>query len=246
MIIKKQAVRKTGAGSFGTGGAAGNVGLYPSLVLDAAGNPVVSYYQSTYPAQLKLLHCGNPNCTAGNSINTADLGLVGIYSSLALDAAGNPVMSYYDNNNDNLKLLHCDDPNCAGDESGNIVSPDTGGDVGRDTSLALDEAGNPVVSYYDFTNGDLKILHCNDPNCIGGDESITAPDTTGDVGLYTSLVLDGDGNPVVSYFDSTNGDLKIRTVTIRTVLAATRALPRLILASASIHRLHLMATAIQW
>jgi len=184
----------------------GDVGQYTSLVLDSSGYPVISYYDVT-GGNLKVLHCSDANCWGG-SPNTPDTGGdVGRYTSLALDGSGKPVVSYYDATNGNLKVLHCDDVNCAGDESGNITSPDTGGDVGQYTSLAL-SGGKPLVSYYDVTNGNLKVLHCNDANCTGGDESITSPDTGGNVGPYTSLAVSG-GNPVVSYYDVTNGDLKV-------------------------------------
>jgi hypothetical protein len=125
-----------------------------------------------------------------------------------LDAAGNPVISYYANNNGDLKVAHCNDANCAGaDES--IVTVDSAENVGDYTSLVLDPSGNPVISYHDYTNGHVKVAHCNDANCAGDDESIVAVDGVGDLGGSSSLGLDAAGNPVIGYSDGTNGLLKV-------------------------------------
>ena len=37
-------------------------------------------------------------------------------------------------------------------------------------------------------------------------------DSTDDVGRHTSMVLGTDGFPIIAYYDSTNGDLKIIAV----------------------------------
>ncbi|MEM7124818.1 MAG: Ig-like domain-containing protein [Chloroflexota bacterium] len=188
---------------------------HTSLALDSNGYPVVSYHAEEGKA-LKVLHCNDPNCAGDDeSITLPDIGTdttVGKWNSLTLDSNGYPVISYLaqgllDTNRD-LKVLHCNDPNCTGgDES--ISAPDTEGKVGEWTSLVLDNNGYPVISYYDNTNDDLKVMHCNDPNCTGDDETITAPDTGGRVGKWSSLALDSNGYPVISYYDQDNKSLKV-------------------------------------
>jgi hypothetical protein len=100
-----------------------------------------------------------------------------------------------------------------------LITVDSAGWVGSDTSLKLGQDGFPVISYYDATNGDLKIAVCNDPNCIT--KTLTKVDSTGDVGKYTSLVLNGAGNPVISYLDVANGDLKVAVCSNTTCTAKT-------------------------
>jgi hypothetical protein len=188
----------------------GDVGPYTSLKLDAAGYPVVSYYDATND-DLYLMHCNDPNCAGDDEsiVVQHTTGDVGRYTSLELDASGYPVVSYHDETNGDLKILHCNDVNCAGgDES--LTNPHlTSNDIGEYTSLELDSLGRPVVSYYFNTSDDLYVMHCNDVNCAGNDESTVVQHTTGDVGRYSSLKLDSSGYPVVSYYDSTNGDLKL-------------------------------------
>jgi len=182
------------------------VGTQTSLVLDGAGKPAVSYYSG----HLKVLRCDDANCAGNESANIASpdtVGPVGFYSSIAIASGDLPVVSYYDQKNGDLKVLRCGNATCT---SGNVTNiPDTAGDVGQYTSIALDPGtGVPVVSYYDATNGNVKVLRCGNSTCSTGN-TIATPDMTGDVGSYTSLILDSGGKPVVSYRDQANGDLKL-------------------------------------
>ena len=76
-------------------------------------------------------------------------------------------------------------------------------DIGWYTSLALDSNGHPHISYYDYTNGDLKYAIWT-----GSSWNIESVDTDGNVGRYTSIALDNNDNPYISYYDYSKGDLK--------------------------------------
>ncbi|MCC6336468.1 MAG: hypothetical protein IT380_21085 [Myxococcales bacterium] len=73
---------------------------------------------------------------------------------------------------------------------------DPGLDVGRYTDVAVAN-GRVYVSYYDVANGDLKLA------VRAADATWTrhrVDGTTADVGLYTSIAIDSEGFPGVSYF----------------------------------------------
>lgn len=196
-------------------------GEHNSLVLDAGGNPVVSYLDGSPDFDLKVLHCGNPDCTAGNTIATVDAhpsAVVGTFTSIALDAAGNPVVSYNDSSS-GLKILHCGNPTCT---SGNSIQAI--GIGGYYTSLRLDASGSPVVSAHDEGSGDLLVLRCGNPDC-GAANTVNTVDSAGDVGEYSSLALDSSGNPVISYTDRTNQDLKVLRCDDPTCGSATISVP---------------------
>jgi hypothetical protein len=190
----------------------GTVGDHTSVAIGVDGLPVMSYRDATsgdLNADLKILHCGNETCTAGNQATTVDSpGGVGTDTSLAIGADGLPIVSYKDMTNFDLKVLHCGNVACT---SGNqATSVDTGpANVGSDTSLAIGTDGLPIVSYVDVTNGDLKVLHCGNADCTSGNQINVAD--TGPVGsdTDTSLAIGADGVPVISYYDFDDGDLVV-------------------------------------
>jgi cell shape-determining protein MreC len=104
-------------------------------------------------------------------------------------------------------VSHCAAANCA-------AADVTGGfdaivDTGKYTSITIGRDGLPLISYYDGLNFDLKVAHCANLSCSGGGTIATALDTAGDVGQYTSITIGADGRGLISYYDVTNGDLKI-------------------------------------
>ena len=198
--------------------SAGNVGQHTSLALTTAGFPVISYWDIAN-ADLKLAVCADATCSSGTTIRTIDsTGVLGGFTSLVLTTAGVPVISYYDETNDDLKLAVCADATCSSGTT--IRTIDSTGNVGQHTSLALTASGFPVISYLDGTNFDLKLAVCADATCSSG-TTIRSIDSTGNVGEYTSLALTAAGFPVISYYDNTNSDLKLAVCADATCSSST-------------------------
>ena len=59
-----------------------------------------------------------------------------------------------------------------------IIALDTTGNVGESTSITIGADGLGLISYYDGSNGDLKVAHCANTACTST-TTITSLDTTG-------------------------------------------------------------------
>jgi len=182
-----------------------NVGQYTSIVIGSDNLPVISYYD-VVSTRLKVAHCGNAMCSSGNTITTVAPTATGEYSSIAIGADNLPVISYRSGTGD-LKVLRCINLLC--NTSYNVSLVDSIDNVGAYTSIAIGTDNNPVISYYDETNGSLKVAHCGNATCSSGNILNIADNTADVVGKYTSIAIGSDDMPVISYYDETNGNLKL-------------------------------------
>ena len=218
---------QSGDWNLATVDAEGQVGHNPSIATDTDGDLMISYYDWT-KQDLKFAICdlsasADGNCDQSGDWNLATVdaeGAVGWTTSIAVNAEGDPVISYYDATNTDLRFAICDlsasaNGNC--DQSGdwNLATVDAEGEVGHNPSIAIDTEGDLMISYYDWTNQDLKFAIC-DPlasangNCNqSGDWNLATVDAEGQVGRFISLAVDAQGDPAISYWDQTNGNLKL-------------------------------------
>ena len=187
----------------------GDVGHVTSIAIGADGLPVIGYYDATN-VDLKVAKCNDPACAGEDeTLSTVDdVGDVGLTISVAIGADGLPVISYFDDTNDDLKVAKCNDAACTGGDE-TLSTVDSAGFVGLFSSIALGADGLPVIAYPDETNFDLKVAKCNDAACAGGDETLSIVDSAGFVGSTPSIALGADGLPVISYTDRTTHDLKV-------------------------------------
>jgi hypothetical protein len=182
----------------------GNVGQWTSIAIGVDGLPLISYYDSTNTA-LKVAHCNDAACSLAPTLTTVDdSASLGVYTSIAIGADGLGLISYHDFLAADLRVAHCTNPACTAATTATI----DGGAVGTHTSLAVGVDGLGLISYAagspDF---DLRVAHCADTACSSA--TLSTLDSVGNLGTYSSLEIGADGLGVISYYDQSNGDLKV-------------------------------------
>ncbi len=220
---------------FVTVDSVGDVGQYVSLAFDnvGRGSPHISYYDATNGYLKYAYYVGTGgNCGASNDWKCEirdSTDFAGLYTSIALDSTNRPTISYYA-----YQEYGCSADICTDGElrrvfkspidawvketiDGKIDLTSITPDVGRFSSIALDPTNGPYISYYNTTNGDLKLAvyaggggNCGLSNGIYFWNCMTVDGAAPieDVGQYTSLKIDSTDKLHISYYDVTHGDLK--------------------------------------
>ncbi len=179
----------------------GNVGVMPSLAVDASGRAHVSYGDGTAGALKYAAEGADLAWTAevvDGSVSVVDPGGL-IASSLRVDASGTPSVAYNSASGDLL---------FARKEGGAwaIETADAGGSTRGVVSLALDAQGNPAVSFHEADAGVLRFARRG-----GGGWSVETVDAEAGAGAFSSLAFDAAGAPHIAYFFSAGpGDGRLR------------------------------------
>ena len=186
------------------------VGAYTSLAIGADGLPVISHQDGTAGA-LRVTHCGNATCTAGSSsVNVDDsANAVGFYTSIAIGVDGLPVISHTDDTAEALRVTHCGSIACTAGTASTTVDDHPVNDVGYYTSIAIGVDGFPVISHQDLIARTLRVTHCGNTACTGGNSSATVDDPADGVGFHTSISVGADRLPVISRTNATAGALRV-------------------------------------
>ncbi|MFX1263018.1 MAG: PKD domain-containing protein [Promethearchaeota archaeon] len=201
----------------------GKVGKYSSIAIDGNDERHISYYDEGY-GDLRYAFSSNDNWEVSvveeraisplNPIYSNDD--VGLYTSIALDSNERPHIGYhigFDNSfngyNNKLRYAQMLEAEWNIETVEEYVGESGLYWLGVSTSLALDQYDNVHISTWDSLDlGTYEHLDLVYAKWDGSEWQIEVVDSEGNVGSSSSLVLDSNDNPHISYSDGTNYDLK--------------------------------------
>jgi len=179
-----------------------DLGYHTSIAIDSRDNPHISYHYYDYynrDSRLKYAYYDGASWRVETVDNTRGTGK---HTSLALDAAERPHISYTEDGTSRLKYAYFDGSRWRI----TVVVPD---DVDHFTSLALDTDGWPHISYCEAIYGGPPPpgpAHLKYAYYDGADWHFSYVEKGGEgeiVGMYNSLALDSYGDPHIAYeFDT--------------------------------------------
>ncbi len=125
-------------------------------------------------------------------------GIVGVFSSMALDSQGYPHISYAYSEDFEYDLKYA----CWTGSEWEIHTVDSEGDVGSRPSIALDSQDFPHITYYeyiDYYTGALKYAKWN-----GSEWEIQIVGSAAGIGEQSSIALDSQDHPHISFYGDSN------------------------------------------
>lgn len=189
----------TGIASVAVADAAGFVGRAPGIAL-IGGLPQIAYNADSL--NVKLLRCGNLDCTIGNAFVTLN-GENASALAMIEGRDGNALIAYNADTTtqDSLRMIRCLDATCATSSVSTIDKHATGNGVGAGVQMRSGADGLPVMSYFDITLGAIKLARCARSDCAATSlTTVHAPAANPiTVGASTALAINANGVPMTAY-----------------------------------------------
>lgn len=140
-----------------------SVGHDSSLAIGRDGLPIIAHSQAK--EGLRLTHCGNAACTAGNvsTLVTAPADAQGFYPSIAVGADGLPIVSHQSAITDSLYVTACANAACTQGATTRVDTLET--PHGYDSSLVIGVDRLPLVAHYVKGAGMLRVTKCGTATC---------------------------------------------------------------------------------
>jgi len=200
------------------------VGEYPAIRVAPDGQPRIAYYDRTHGRLKVAVSSGGAWSTQSVDDGEGGASDVGRWVRMAIDGNNGLHFAYRDETARRLRMLSMAPSGCkvaanSEDDSSFVpvlVGPPPGHPVAKEDygtwpSIGITGDGTLLVSYYDAARGNLLLATCRggtlSQQILDGEDFDTGQDT-GDVGLWSSLAIDPDGNAGVAYFDRTRGVLR--------------------------------------
>lgn len=201
-----------------------NTGLASSIAIGADGLPIISYLDGDHDI-VKVVHCGDPACSSGNTVTTIDGQIfLGASTSIVIGDDHLPVIAY-SALFPALRVAHCGDAKCRSENVLTTIAPE--GARGLYSSIRIGADGLPVIAYYEYGTNAVKVAHCGDPTCSQANVVTTVREfeSGADFEYYVSIAIGSDGFPLVAYFDeryTSAGDLEVLRCDSRDCFSAPR------------------------
>lgn len=198
-----------------TGLDPGDVGLYTSLVVADDGSVWVAYQDVTAGSLKVAKRTGRTwEVEVADTTTSFTAKKAGMFTSIAIDAEGNPVVAHHDGGTGELRIARRTGGSWQAEtawtgEDYTGLDAD-GNEVTRPASVGqfaqLEIVGNTeYVTFYDAAQQTLNLLEG-----FPGSYSHTIVDDSGNVGQWPSVLVEDDGLSI-AYQDAGNHDLKLAT-----------------------------------
>jgi len=191
-------------------------GRFSSIAIGVNGIPYIAY-QSMIPSPLRLALaiCSDVTCTTSTNSLLGFAGS-GFFTSTTIAQDGLPMINHFEFGPGGpiVKVEKCENPSCSTFTT-QLVSFSNGfGFNNYRTSIVIGDDGFPFVAHTgndSFTlTPQLSVAKCGDFDCTSADVAFRNKiiDNGLNVGEFVSMAMAPEGFPIISYYDSGNGNLK--------------------------------------